>query len=148
MVLVLVIGDLFVPIKKPGLPNAFKQLLVPGKISHVLCTGNLCGKKTEDYFRELADQVHIVQGDMDEYLYPERLVISIESLKFGLCHGHQVLPVGNRAALNALRRDMGVDVLLTGSTMKIGYVQDDLGGLIMYPGSVGALQRAKQECIY
>mmetsp|Transcript_43218 Transcript_43218/g.169208 ORF Transcript_43218/g.169208 Transcript_43218/m.169208 type:complete len:90 (-) Transcript_43218:1391-1660(-) len=34
-----------------------------------------------------------------------------------------------------LNRDMGVDVLLTGSTMKIGYVQDDLGGLIMYPGS-------------
>jgi vacuolar protein sorting-associated protein 29 len=44
MVLVLCIGDLHVPHRAPDLPGAFKELLKPGKIQCILCTGNLCGK--------------------------------------------------------------------------------------------------------
>jgi len=42
MVLVLCIGDLHVPQRAAALPARFKALLVPGRIHHVLCTGNLC----------------------------------------------------------------------------------------------------------
>ena len=41
MVLVLCIGDLAVPHRATGIPPQFKALLVPGKIHHCLCTGNL-----------------------------------------------------------------------------------------------------------
>ena len=42
MVLVLAIGDLHVPFRAAGLPPQFRELLVPGKVQCVLCTGDLC----------------------------------------------------------------------------------------------------------
>jgi vacuolar protein sorting-associated protein 29 len=33
---------------------------VPGKIGHVLSTGNLCSKETHDYLKTLASDVHVV----------------------------------------------------------------------------------------
>jgi hypothetical protein len=42
MVLVLCIGDLHVPHRAPDIAAKFRALLVPGKIHHVLCPGNLC----------------------------------------------------------------------------------------------------------
>lgn len=42
MVLVLAIGDLHIPHRAPDLPAKFKQMLVPGKIQHILCVGSLC----------------------------------------------------------------------------------------------------------
>lgn len=44
MVLVLCIGDLHIPHRATDLPAKFKQLLVPGKIHHSLCPGNICTK--------------------------------------------------------------------------------------------------------
>jgi len=41
-------------------------LQVPGKIQHILCTGNLCTKETYDYLKTLANDVHIVKGDFDD----------------------------------------------------------------------------------
>lgn len=39
---------------------------MPGKIQHILCTGNLCTKETYDYLKTLAGDVHIVRGDFDD----------------------------------------------------------------------------------
>ena len=44
MVLVLAIGDLHIPLRKGDLPPKFKALLLPGKIQHILCPGDLCVK--------------------------------------------------------------------------------------------------------
>lgn len=63
--LVLVIGDFHIPHRAESLPEPFRDLLVPGKMQHVLCTGNVCSKATEEYLRTLASSVHIVKGDMD-----------------------------------------------------------------------------------
>lgn len=41
------------------------HLQVPGKMQHVLCTGNVCSKSMDDYLRTLANSVHVVKGDMD-----------------------------------------------------------------------------------
>ncbi|KAJ6965839.1 vacuolar protein sorting-associated protein 29 [Populus alba x Populus x berolinensis] len=41
MVLVLALGDLHIPHRAPDLPAKFKSMLVPGKIQHIICTGNL-----------------------------------------------------------------------------------------------------------
>ena len=44
---------------------------VPGKIQHILCTGNLCTKETYDYLKTLAGDVHIVRGDFDDVSVPQ-----------------------------------------------------------------------------
>ena len=62
MVLVLVIGDIHIPHRCSDLPKKFKALLQPGKIQHVLCTGNVCDKLSYDYLRTLASDVHIVRA--------------------------------------------------------------------------------------
>ena len=50
MVLVLCIGDLHIPHRATDLPAKFKALLVPGKIHHILCPGNLCTQVRPNYF--------------------------------------------------------------------------------------------------
>ena len=62
MVLVLVIGDMHIPHRQAELPKKFKALLQPGKIQHVLCTGNVVDKLTYDYLRTLAADVHVVSA--------------------------------------------------------------------------------------
>jgi vacuolar protein sorting-associated protein 29 len=68
MVLVLVIGDLHIPYRSHGLAKRFKNLLVPGRIQHILCTGNLSNKETFDYLKTLANDVHVVRGDFDDVM--------------------------------------------------------------------------------
>ena len=62
MVLVLVIRDMHIPHRQAELPKKFKALLQPGKIQHVLCTGNVVDKLTYDYLRTLAADVHVVSA--------------------------------------------------------------------------------------
>jgi len=66
MQLVLVVGDLHIPHRASSVPAKFRKLLVPGKIQHILCTGNLCTKESVDYLKTLASDVHVVRGDFDE----------------------------------------------------------------------------------
>lgn len=39
---------------------------VPGKIQHILCTGNVCTKEGYEYLKSLASDVHVVKGEFDE----------------------------------------------------------------------------------
>jgi len=39
---------------------------VPGKIQHVLCTGNLCNREMFDFLKSISSDVHVVKGDFDE----------------------------------------------------------------------------------
>ena len=39
---------------------------MPGKIQHIVCTGNLTSKEMHDYLKTLASDVHVVKGDFDE----------------------------------------------------------------------------------
>ncbi|NXA03408.1 VPS29 protein, partial [Sapayoa aenigma] len=95
----------------------FKELLVPGKIQHILCTGNLCTKESHDYLRTLAGDVHIVRGDSEVTLnYPEEKVVTVGQFRIGLIHGHQVIPWGDVASLALLQRQLDVDILISGHT--------------------------------
>lgn len=64
--LVLVIGDLHIPLRSHDLPAKFKKLLVQGKIGQIVSTGNVCDKETWDYLRSIAPDVRGVRGDYDE----------------------------------------------------------------------------------
>jgi len=136
--LVLVLGDLHIPHRKSELPDLFKDLLVPNKMQHVLCTGNICSKTTEDYLRTLASSVHIVRGDLDATgalgSLPEQKVLKIGEFSIGLCHGHQVIPWGDPEGLANLQRKLDVDILITGHTHK-NEVYEYEGKYIINPGS-------------
>ena len=63
--LVLVVSDLHLPERASSIPSKFRELLVPGKIQHVLCAGNLTSKEGVDFLRNLAGDVHVVRGESD-----------------------------------------------------------------------------------
>ncbi|KAI3379577.1 hypothetical protein SNEBB_007413 [Seison nebaliae] len=105
--LVLVIGDLHIPYRSNNISDKLKDLLVPGKIQHILCTGNLTSMEIVQYLKILANDVHIVKGDMDDNIgFPEQKVVTIGEFRIGLCHGHQILPWNDEKALSVLQRQM------------------------------------------
>ncbi|CAF4885838.1 vacuolar protein sorting-associated protein 29 [Pieris rapae] len=115
--LVLVLGDLHIPHRCSSLPAKFKKLLLPGRIQHILCTGNLCTKESYDYLKTLASDVHVVRGDFDENTtYPEQKVITVGQFRIGLIHGHQVVPWGDEESLALIQRQLDVDILISGHT--------------------------------
>jgi putative phosphoesterase len=62
-------------------------------------------------------------------------IFEAQGIRFGMCHGEQVMPKGNEDALDALRRRMGVDVLLTGGTGRSKFTVRS-GGVLVDPGSI------------
>nr|CAD7263090.1 unnamed protein product [Timema shepardi] len=117
--LVLVLGDLHIPYRCSSLPAKFKKLLVPGRIQHILCTGNLCTKESYDYMRSLASDVHVVRGDFEENItFPEQKVVTVGQFRIGLTHGHQVVPWGDPESLALIQRQLDVDILISGHTHK------------------------------
>jgi len=50
--------------------------------------------------------------------YPENKVVVLGEFRIGLCHGHQVVPWGDRESLAMLQRQLDVDILITGHTHK------------------------------
>jgi len=114
MVLALCIGDFHVPMRAADVPAKFKQLLVAGKIQHILCTGDLCIKEMHDYLKGICSDLHIVKGEFDESNYPETKVLTVGSFKIGICHGHQVIPWGDIESLAMLQRQLDVDILVSG----------------------------------
>ncbi|KAJ9115026.1 Vacuolar protein sorting-associated protein 29 [Naganishia vaughanmartiniae] len=135
MVLVLIIGDLHIPMRCHDLPAKFKKLLVPGKIGQILCTGNICDKETFDYLRTIAPDVMGVRGEFDENTHlPLSLTINQGSLRFGVIHGQQCVPPGDVDSLAALARQMNVDVLISGGTHRFEAFEYE-GKFFVNPGS-------------
>lgn len=116
--LVLVLGDIHIPYRVDDLPEQFKALLVPNKMQHVLCTGNLCSKQLLDHLKTIASSVHVAKGDFDDEEFPETITLKIGQFKIGVMHGHQVIPWGDPSALANVQREMDVDILITGHTHK------------------------------
>lgn len=140
--LVLVLGDLHIPKRESVIPEKFKRMLVPNKMQHVICTGNLGSKQQYDELRALAPNVHVVAGDCDEHsesslqtVFPETKVISIGEFRIGVIHGHQILPWGDHLSLAMMRRKLDVDVLISGHTHKNEVVEHD-GHYHINPGSI------------
>ncbi len=142
MVLVLVIGDMHIPHRAADLPKKFKALLQPGKIQHIVCTGNVADKLTLDYLRSLASDVHVVRGDFDDSTFmvgavdslPESKVLRVGQFRVGCIHGHQVVPWGDALALGAIQRQLDCDILVSGHTHAFSTFEAD-GKLYINPGS-------------
>ncbi|CAG0880711.1 unnamed protein product [Cyprideis torosa] len=134
--LVLVLGDLHIPHRCNALPMKFKKLLVPGRIQHILCTGNLCTKECLDYLKTLASDVHVVRGEFDENpSYPEQKVVTVGQFRIGLVHGHQIVPWGDPDSLCILQRQLDADVMISGHTHEFSSFEHE-NRFFINPGSI------------
>ncbi|CAM9741430.1 unnamed protein product [Discosporangium mesarthrocarpum] len=134
--LVLVLGDMHIPHRAPAIPEKFRKMLVPNKMQHVLCTGNLVGKDQFDELRSLAPNVHVVRGDFEEATsFPESKVVQIGQFRVGLIHGHQIVPWGDPKALAIVQRQLDVDILVSGHTHR-NQVNEVGGRWFINPGTI------------
>ena len=149
--LVLLLGDHHLPSRTTTIPEQFQRMLVPHKMQHVICTGNIECSEELDRLRELvggsANNVHVVAGDyyfaqqqqnqqlQQQQQLDEKKVVQLGQFRIGIIGGHQVVPWGDLSALAMIRRQMNVDVLVCGSRRKEGVVQYQ-GGYYIFPGSI------------
>ena len=117
--LVLVLGDAHLPERASNIAAPFKRMLVPNKMQHVICTGNM-GSSPElwNEIRQLAPVVHCVAGDHDEdyNIFPETAIVQVGQFRIGIVHGHQLVPLGSKEAVEHMRRKLHVDIIVTGHT--------------------------------
>jgi vacuolar protein sorting-associated protein 29 len=151
--LVLLLGDHHLPSRTTTIPEQFQRMLVPHKMQHVICTGNIECPEELDRLRELVggswNNVHVVAGDYyfaqqhqnqhqqqnQMQQLDEKKVVQLGQFRIGIIGGHQVVPWGDLSALSMTRRQMNVDVLVCGSRRKEGVVQYQ-GGYYIFPGSI------------
>ena len=73
--------------------------------------------KTYDYLKGIASDLHVVRGDMDDApSLPYAKLIQHGPIRFGVVHGHQVIPNGDEDDLACTARQLDVDVLIHGYT--------------------------------
>ena len=133
--LVLVVSDMFVPLRSQDIDQQFKTILIPNKIQHVLSLGNIGSRESYDWLKSLSNDFHSVKGDFDEGDMPEKKVVTIGEFKIGLVHGHQVLPWGNLDALSSVQRELDCDILLSGHTHEVNLKVLD-NKLYINPGTI------------
>mmetsp|Transcript_10119 Transcript_10119/g.12152 ORF Transcript_10119/g.12152 Transcript_10119/m.12152 type:complete len:202 (-) Transcript_10119:117-722(-) len=139
--LVLVLGDVHIPHRANTIPEKFKRMLVPNKMQHVICTGNVGNDEQYEELRELAPNVHIVAGDFDvsganvTQTFPETKVVQVGSFRIGVIHGHQIIPWNDETALARMRRKLNVDILISGHTHQNSVLEHE-GYFHINPGSI------------
>jgi len=129
--LVLVLGDLHIPDRASKIHPAIQRMLVPNKMQHVICTGNLSPESLAE-LQQLAPNLHCVAGDYDccndiSMSFPETKVVQVGSFRIGVLHGHQMIPWKSREAVQRMRRKLQVDILITGHTHQSEVVVEDDG---------------------
>ena len=146
--LVLVISDISIPFKSSDIDSQFKSILVPNKINHLLCLGNIGNQDTLYWLQNLSSNFQAVKGEFDiDQNYPEKKTVQIGSFKIGMIHGHQVLPPGDIEALANIQRELDCDIFLSGFTHKYNIKIHD-NKLFLNPGSItGSLSPLMEDCV-
>jgi vacuolar protein sorting-associated protein 29 len=142
MVLVLVLGDVEIPRRCVDIPPKFKKLLVPGKIQHMILTGNIGSHEMIDFLRTVCPDMQGAKGDMEEFLtlpggraVQDTQTLQIGAFRIGVVHGHQILPRGDPQAFSILARKLDVDVLISGNSHKFEAFEYH-GRFFVSPGSI------------
>lgn len=149
--LVLVLGDLHIPYRASKIPAPFKRMLVPNRMQHVICTGNVSLEQYETELRPLAPNIHMVAGDYDDtgdddyvraggsgapMMFPETRVVQVGAFRIGVIHGHQLVPWKSMEALGRMRRKLNVDILIAGHTHQNEIIVQDDGYCFINPVSL------------
>ena len=146
--LVLIVSDLFIPLRTPEIDAQFRSILLPNKIQHVLCLGNVGNQETFDWLHSLSSDFHAIRGDYDiNKNLPEKLSLQIGNFKIGMIHGHQIIPMGDLEILSSVQRELDCDILASGYTHQLSANIKE-NKLYLNPGSIsGALSPLNEDCI-
>ncbi|CCK68771.1 retromer subunit VPS29 KNAG_0B03290 [Huiozyma naganishii CBS 8797] len=138
--LLLVLGDAYIPDRATDIPNKFKKLLsVPGKITQIAVLGNSTRSvEFMNFLQGLSPNMTKVKGALDEpnlsigengqatnqaseseAEMPINSVISMGDFKIGCCSGYSVVPKNDPLSLLALARQLDVDIMLWGGTHNV-----------------------------
>jgi putative phosphoesterase len=143
--LILVIGDLHIPIRAHAIPAAFRDsLLQNSTISKILCTGNLCTKDELDSLKDFAPEVQTVRGEFDDEDIPDitQIVDSIAGFRIGVVSAVSLIPSNDKDRLSAKARELNVDILIFGGGHRAGAFEVE-GRFLVNPGSAtGAFSAA------
>ncbi len=130
---ILIMGDTHIPNRAKWLPKKIDEFLSSKRFDVVMCTGDLTDRRVLEYLRGLGDRIFVVSGNMDHLPLPEKQVVKLEDLRFGIVHGHQVYPRGDVRQLTEIAHDLGVDVLVHGHTHSADVYFGEV--LLLNPGS-------------
>ncbi len=72
--------------------------------------------------------------------------MTVGQFRIGLCHGHQLVPWGDTEVLSLLRRQLDVDVMVSGHTHKFEAFEED-GKFFVNPGSITGAYSPLEECV-
>jgi vacuolar protein sorting-associated protein 29 len=144
--LVLILGDSHIPERASKIAAPFKRMLVPNKMQHVICTGNI-GLSTElwNEIQQLAPAIHCVAGDYDDCnAFPETCIVQVGQFRIGVIHGHQLVPWGSKESVERMRRKLRVDILVTGHTHQSAVFDENDGFYYVNPVSFNVLNYCTQ----
>lgn len=129
---ILIFGDTHIPERAKEIPKEFTEYLKDFDV--VVITGDLTSERVLRFAERIAETVIAVRGNMDRLSLPDSAKFKVEGLSFGVVHGHQVYPRGNREQLEQIAFEMGVDVLISGHT----HLPDVYRGekVLLNPGSM------------
>ena len=65
--IILVLGEFWIPSKSPKLHKKFTEIVRGGKITSIICTGNLVDEDTYDWLRTISTELLIVKGKGDTF---------------------------------------------------------------------------------
>ena len=151
MVLCLVIGDSHIPFRKKEISeiisNELDELITEKLFDYTFFTGDIIKAPNFIQFlnRRTEKNLFTVVGNMD-YYYGNRNAPKYQELKilldnkkklcFGLTHGAQIQPRGDRSQLERLAIEKAINILISGHTHKEDVYLTKRGILLINPGSV------------
>ena len=88
-----------------------------------------------DFLKSVTSNVIITQGDSDDLTtWPDTAVLELGEFRVGVCHGHQIIPPNDKAAIGIMQKRMNVDILVKGGEREFGAYRHE-GCIVINPGS-------------
>ncbi|MFP4116593.1 MAG: YfcE family phosphodiesterase [Candidatus Aenigmatarchaeota archaeon] len=169
---ILLIGDMHIPEEAEEIPDEFLEEAESCDL--IICTGDLTENMVLDELFERA-KVRAVKGEKDYIDLPEQDLVTIEEMKFGVVHGHQIDEVidsenekmederdrsceaseeegkdsdgkGHAEKLMEFADLLKANVLVTGHTHK-PFRTEKSGTVLLNPGSATGVGGGKRTCM-
>eukprot|EP01064_Diplonema_japonicum_P005072 TRINITY_DN13387_c1_g1_i1.p1 TRINITY_DN13387_c1_g1~~TRINITY_DN13387_c1_g1_i1.p1 ORF type:complete len:186 (+),score=32.86 TRINITY_DN13387_c1_g1_i1:117-674(+) len=140
--LVLVIADLYIPLRAKGMPEELGKLLQKDTYDLVVSTGNLCDKSVHSFMKSLGKTKVIEGGHDDVKDLPEMEEVMAGELKIGITRETDF------ESLLAAQRKLACDIVVHKSSSHTCTAISKKGRLYICPGSgTGAFSLSHRDVI-
>ena len=109
--IVMCLGNSMIPFTAPDIPATFRKILQPGKINHVLSTGE-CGILT--FLKTICSSITLVRGNYSSDFLPISNVVRFNDIKIGMINSAFLYP-NDEYMLDCTIARLDADILITNS---------------------------------